>query len=208
MNPVDGGTTGGRGRLGSLPVNADFDTVLAAAQRGDSDAFAALWRMFHPPLYRYLRVVAAPICDDAAAETWFQVARHLPSFSGGKEAFQGWLFTIARHRVIDWKRRLMRRPETLVGLHVVDSPAIESDPAEIFDEKSATDAALALIAVLPPAQAEAVMLRTVAGLSVSMTAKLMNRSPGSVRVLCHRGLRQLAGTTSNHDTPEVVGAVS
>jgi RNA polymerase sigma-70 factor (ECF subfamily) len=54
-----------------------------------------------------------------------------------------------------------------------------------------TEAALALVATLPPDQAEAVMLRSVAGLSVATVAQIMNRPPGTVRVLAHRGLRRL-----------------
>jgi len=170
----------------------DFDSILAEAQQGDGEAFAKIWRAFHPPLHRYLRVVASPICEDAAAETWYQIAKHLRGFRGGESAFQGWLYMIARNRVVDWKRHMVRHPETLVGLTFDESDATCDDPADIFDEKTSTDAALALIAALPVDQAEAVMLRTVSGLSVSMAAEIMGRSPGSVRVLCHRGLRQLA----------------
>jgi RNA polymerase sigma-70 factor (ECF subfamily) len=59
------------------------------------------------------------------------------------------------------------------------------------DEHSATERSLALIARLPPDQGEAVMLRVVAGLSVPVTAEIMGRSPGAIRVLSHRGLRRL-----------------
>ena len=170
----------------------DFDGLLAEAQRGNGEAFSAIWRMFHPPLHRYLRVMAAPVCDDAAAETWYQVAKHLRRFHGDRGAFQGWMFTIARHRIVDWKRRLVRRPETLVGLDVAEAGRYAADPADVFDEHAATDAALALIAALPADQAEAVMLRTVSDLSVATVARIMDRSPGAVRVLCHRGLRHLA----------------
>lgn len=180
------------GNGGGETRNVDFDTLLSMAQKGDSEAFAAIWRAFHPPLNRYLRVVARPICDDACAETWYQVIKHLRTFRGNKDAFQGWLYTIARNRVIDWKRRLARHPETLMGLIVDEAIGVSQDPAEIFDEKVSTEAALARVAALPPDQAEAVMLRAVSGLSVALVAKIMDRSPGSVRVLCHRGLRQLA----------------
>jgi RNA polymerase sigma-70 factor (ECF subfamily) len=50
---------------------------------------------------------------------------------------------------------------------------------------------MALISELAPDQAEAVMLRIVAGMDVGRVAEIMGRTPGSVRVLCHRGLRKL-----------------
>jgi RNA polymerase sigma-70 factor (ECF subfamily) len=48
------------------------------------------------------------------------------------------------------------------------------------------------VAELTPDQAEAVLLRVVGGLSVAETGRIMQRSPGTVRVLCHRALRRLA----------------
>jgi RNA polymerase sigma-70 factor (ECF subfamily) len=49
-----------------------------------------------------------------------------------------------------------------------------------------------LIATLPADQAEAITLRVVAGLDVSRVATIMDKRPGAVRVLAHRGLRRLA----------------
>jgi RNA polymerase sigma-70 factor (ECF subfamily) len=45
---------------------------------------------------------------------------------------------------------------------------------------------------LPPIQAEVIMLRVVAGLDTDAVARLVQRSPGAVRVAAHRGLRRLA----------------
>jgi RNA polymerase sigma-70 factor (ECF subfamily) len=45
---------------------------------------------------------------------------------------------------------------------------------------------------LRPDQAEVVALRVIAGLTVTETAAVVNKSDGAVRVLCHRGLRALA----------------
>jgi RNA polymerase sigma-70 factor (ECF subfamily) len=55
-----------------------------------------------------------------------------------------------------------------------------------------TRAALALVALLPPQQAEAVVLRVVAGLSPAQVGEVLGCSPGAVRVAVHRGLRRLA----------------
>ena len=59
-------------------------------------------------------------------------------------------------------------------------------------EQSDTGWALALIASLPRDQAEAVMLRVVAGLDVATTAQVLGKRPGAVRVATMRGLRRLA----------------
>jgi RNA polymerase sigma-70 factor (ECF subfamily) len=59
-------------------------------------------------------------------------------------------------------------------------------------ERLDTAAALALVGTLPPQQAEAVVLRVVAGLEPKQVAAVLGISPGAVRVAVHRGLRRLA----------------
>ena len=74
---------------------------------------------------------------------------------------------------------------------LAERPATD-DPAEMAIQAMATEHALALIAQLPPDQAEVVVLRVVAGLDVTQVATIMGKRPGAVRVLGHRGLRRLA----------------
>jgi RNA polymerase sigma-70 factor (ECF subfamily) len=63
---------------------------------------------------------------------------------------------------------------------------------------------MALIATLPPDQAEVVMLRVVAGLDVTEVARILGKRPGTVRVLAHRGLRRLAQRLAAGDLPRSV----
>jgi RNA polymerase sigma-70 factor (ECF subfamily) len=180
----------GLSRLSSLTETNEFDDLLRRAKKGDADAFAALWRIFQPGLLRYLRVIAGQAADDLAADTWLQVIRKLTTFEGNDRAFRAWICTIARNRHIDWRRQTARRKESLVEVDVLDRiPSLDDTETPM-----STQSALTLIATLPADQAEAVMLRTVAGLSVSAVAEIMGRPPGTVRVLCHRGLRRLAHT--------------
>jgi RNA polymerase sigma-70 factor (ECF subfamily) len=182
----------------------EFPSQLAAARGGDDAGFAALWRDLQPPLLRYLGVGAAPAAEDLASETWACVAQGLARFDGDETGFRAWVFTIARHRLLDWRRREARartvpRPtEHLSHLGAADDPAADAL------EHVSTDGALALIAQLPADQAEVVMLRAVAGLDVARVAKLLGKRPGAVRVLAHRGLRRLAellAVDSPHDDP-------
>jgi len=168
----------------------DFRGTLQAAQHGDEEAFARLWREFHPGLLRYLRIKASPVAEDLAADIWVRVVRALPAFEGDEQGFRGWLFTTARNRLTDWYRSGERRTDVIEHASLVMLPALSNVEDEAA-EHSATDRAVALIGELPPDQAEAVMLRIVAGMDVARVADIMGRTPGSVRVLCHRGLRKL-----------------
>jgi RNA polymerase sigma-70 factor, ECF subfamily len=168
----------------------ELGRALSAAQKGDETGFAVLWRALHPAVLRYLRVVAGDSADDVASETWLQVARDLHRFTGGIGDFRGWLFRIARHRGIDERRRSGRRNEEPAA--DVDPGVHARDPAVEADEAAATTWALGIIATLPTDQAEAVMLRVIAGLDVATTAKVLGKRPGAVRVAAMRGLRRLA----------------
>ena len=172
--------------------------ALAAAIAGDEAGFAALWRSLQPAVLRYLRVVAADAAEDVASETWLQAARDLHRFDGGPTEFRGWLFRIARHRGIDHRRRAARRPEEPAE-SVVDRGAAAPDAATEVQARSDTDWALSLIASLPQDQAEAVMLRVVAGLDVAATARVLGKRPGAVRVAAMRGLRKLAALPQVQD---------
>jgi RNA polymerase sigma-70 factor (ECF subfamily) len=179
-------------------IGKDFAAVLMAAQQGDEAAFARLWHDGQPALLRYLTVINPDAAEDIAAETWTQVVRGLAKFRGDEQNWRAWLFTTARRRVIDQTRQLMRRPttslETQSDLALAELPALRSpDAADLALANLGTRAALAVVARLPPLQAEVIMLRVVAGLDTETVAQLLGRSPGAIRVAAHRGLHRLAG---------------
>jgi RNA polymerase sigma-70 factor, ECF subfamily len=173
-------------------LGAAFEMTLAAAQAGDQDAFAAIFRDLQPPLLRYLQVTAAGAGDDIAGDTWLQVIGGLARFRGDERAFRAWVFTIARHRAIDVGRSLARRRTLLVRLGETDGRQATPDTADVVLEQLSTRAVLGAIGSLPPDQAEIIMLRVVAGLDAPSVAEIVGKTPGAVRVAAHRGLRRLA----------------
>ena len=190
----------------------DLSAALRAAIDGDEAGFALLWRSLQPAVLRYLRVVCGDAAEDAASETWLQVARDLPGFAGDATAFRVWVFRIARHRGIDDTRRAWRRrEETRETVEVLGTGQAVQDVALDVIEHSGTEWALRLIGSLPADQAEAVMLRVVAGLDVAGTAQVLRKRPGAVRIAAMRGLRRLAAhpqvrerrTAMTHQPPEI-----
>jgi RNA polymerase sigma-70 factor, ECF subfamily len=171
----------------------DLTSAVAAAQGGDSEAFRALYRDTQPRLLRYLRALVGDEAEDVASEAWLQVARDLQDFQGDDDGFRGWVVTIARHRAIDDVRRRGRRPATAPQPveELTDLAAADDTAASALDAVS-TDAAIALIATLPPEQAEAVLLRVVVGLDARSAAEVLGKRPGAVRTAAYRGLRTLA----------------
>ena len=161
-----------------------------------------MWVAFHPALLRYLRVVAGDAAEDVASETWLQAARDLSRFRGDLAGFRVWLFRIGRNRAIDDRRRARRRTEEPYDPVTQDHLATTPDAALEALDRLGTGWALAVVSSLPPDQAEAVMLRVVAGLDVAQTAEVLGKRPGAVRIAAMRGLRRLA----NH--PEVLARMA
>jgi RNA polymerase sigma-70 factor, ECF subfamily len=177
---------------GRFVLGEGFPKVLRAAADGDGAAFAMLWRDTHPPLLRYLRVAAGEAAEDLASEVWLDVARRIAKFKGGEPEFRGWLFTLARRKVIDRHRYEARHPESPIGdIEPLDRAASDDTPSAALEDIS-TSAALALIATLPRDQAEIIVLRVVVGMDATAVAHVVGKSPGAVRVAAYRGLRALS----------------
>ena len=182
-------TTPNAARLGE-----GFDDVMAAAQAGADWAVAVLYRSLQPRLLRFLRAqTQAHDAEDIAAQTWLEIARALPRFAGDEDGFGAFVFTVARRRLADHRRAVRRRPLDLVGDDALLTLAEKGDTEDdALAHLGGEEAARRLAELLPPDQADVVLLRVVAGLSVDQVAELLGRRPGTVRVLQHRALRRLA----------------
>ncbi|WP_341716060.1 RNA polymerase sigma factor [Micromonospora sp. FIMYZ51] len=171
-------------------MTGELSQAVEAAQAGDEEAFRLLYRGLQPGLLRYLTALVGADAEDVASETWLQVARDLPTFTGGE--FRAWVVTIGRNRAMDHLRRQRRRPVLPVPVQELTDLAGDADTAERAGERIGTEAALAMIASLPPREAEAVLLRAVVGLDAETAGRVLGRRAGAVRTAAHRGLRRLA----------------
>ena len=182
-----------------------FEDLLELARRGDEWAISCLFRALQPSLLRYLSRRAPAAAEDLAAEVWLALARGLATFSGPAHELRALLFTIARRRVADYYRARARRPNLVHLDGDTCDPATTEDVAELaIGALSAEQAIDALVSQLPSDQAEVVLLRVVADLSVDAVARVMGRRPGAVRVLQHRALRTLARRFDSAATPTEV----
>lgn len=173
-------------------MTCDFEDRLAAAKAGDESCFVELFRSVQPALLRYLTTLGGSLAEDVAGETWVSVVRGLDRFTGDEAGWRAWVFTIARARLRDAQRRMARSPQVVDAFDSLESRPDGIDVATHVEQIFSTEAALALIRKLPTDQAEAVLLRHVAGLDVARTAKVLGKRSGAVRVAAHRGLRRLS----------------
>jgi len=150
---------------------------------------AEVYRDLAPKVLGYLRAQRAAEPQDLLGEVFLQVARDLPTFRGDDEHLRRWVFTIARHRLVDDRRRRKARPQTSDD-PVPDRPSPDESAAGLDAEL------IAALAELTPDQREVVVLRFVADLPLAAVARITRRRVGAVKALQSRALAQLGDRLS------------
>jgi RNA polymerase sigma-70 factor (ECF subfamily) len=182
-----------------MALGTRFHSVLVAAQAGSEWALEALYSEFQPRLLGYLRPQAPAEAEDLAAEVWIDAAKGLCRFEGDESALGRWLFTIAHRRLVDFRRRSARHREVQLSLQAL---AGNVSGTEVMAEPT-SEATLALLAALPTAYAEIVLLRVIAGFDSGEVAEIVGRKPGTVRVMQKRALERLASHLTESSTAAV-----
>ena len=163
--------------------------LVERARTGDRDAWEALYRRAYPRLLAYaMRRVDADGARDAVSETMARAVANIGRYRpvSGTGGFEGWLFGICRHVVLDAQRAAGRRgygpaPETVS--HV--------DPAEGLVSAEEAEAVRRAFALLSDDDRELLELRVIAGLSAEESAAVLGRRPGAVRMAQSRALSRL-----------------
>jgi RNA polymerase sigma-70 factor (ECF subfamily) len=170
------------------------DAVVAAAKRGDQEAWRTLYREHAGRLVVWLETRSgtdgAVAAEDLAAQTWLTAAEKVADYDGDCDGFGGWLFGIARFTAANALRRSGRRRTEPVA----ETP---SAPAE-GPEETVPDTAWvrSLLAGLSPRERDVVACVDVVGMSVAEAARALGLTPVAVRVARHRGLRRLRRDTA------------
>ena len=171
----------------------DFIPVLRAAQAGEEWAAAALFRDLQPRLIRFLRSQEPRVADDLAAEVWVAIAENIDQFDGDAVGLRAWVFTIARRRLIEYRRRATRRKTDVSEASTFrDLPAPDAPERDALTNLSGQAAVDLISQVLPAEHAEVVLLRVLGDLETADVAAILGRSENWVRVTQHRALRRLA----------------
>lgn len=140
------------------------------------------YRLLAPAVLGYLRGQGVEDPEDLMGEVFFQVSRSIGTFRGDTEDLRRWVFTIARNRAIDDRRRRARRP----AVADAEVPDRATPPVDLVDP-DLVDA----LAVLTPDQREVIGLRFVADLSLDDVAAITDRPVGAVKSMQHRALARL-----------------
>lgn len=173
----------------------DFELVQAMAS-GDSQALEVLYVRHGSSLLVYLlgqlgqRTQAEEVLQDVMLAAW-QAA---PRFRGDSQV-RTWLFSIARHRAANARRRRTLPPAPLDKELVAGDPR----PGDIVERHDRYDAIRRALGQLPEEQRETLELVFFHELSGPEVAQVMGVAPGTVKSRLHRAKAALKQWLSSEE---------
>ena len=160
-------------------VESPEAALVGAVRAGDRDAFARLYESFAPLVHGVLLArVPYDEVSDLVQEVFLVAFRKLGTLRDASR-FGPWVAMIARNRATDFHRR--RRETEELREEVARGAGREAEARE----------ALEVIASLPEAYRETLVLRLVEGMTGPEIAERTGLQPASVRVNLHRGMKLL-----------------
>lgn len=161
-------------------------TWMVEGLNGNAASHAALLRALVPLLRAFYRrrVGDGDAVEDLVQETLIAVHTRRISYDRDRP-FTAWLFAVARHKMIDYFRRMRQicpiddLDDILVSPCFEDAADARMDVERLLDE-------------LPDKQAQVIRKTRIEGESVADTAKQTDYGESDVKVSIHRGLKALA----------------
>jgi RNA polymerase sigma factor (sigma-70 family) len=154
-------------RRASLRADQMSDASLLAGLAGNSpDAVVAFTRRFQAPVFRVAFAVVGDrgFAEDVAQQTLERAWRRAATFNPDRGTVRAWLLTIARNLAIDTVRKMTPVPSDLGDLARLRGPDAD-DPEEQAMRAEAHSRLWAAVRRLPPAQARAVVMAGIYGMS-------------------------------------------
>jgi len=159
------------------------EALIARYALGEARPFNELYRRYELRVWRYLErnVGNRAIADELLQEVWFAVARGAPDYRPSG-SFAGWLFTIARNRMLDM-RRARRIEVSLEELGYEAEPVVSAltaapaaGPVAALVARDEVSAVRAALQELPREQRDAFLLQLEGDFSVEEIAAITGSS--------------------------------
>ncbi|HEV8579246.1 MAG TPA: sigma-70 family RNA polymerase sigma factor [Thermoanaerobaculia bacterium] len=159
------------------------EILLAAAARGDFDAFHAFYERWSGRVFAFARRLSrdASLAEDLTQEVFAAVWTKAGTFQPDRGGAAAWLFTLTRNKLVDhW-----RRSGGNAGSRTLDDPA---SPREDHDLRLLLRQVLACVA---PEQRQAIEMAFFGGLTYEEAAGRLAVPVGTLKSRIRLGLRTM-----------------
>jgi RNA polymerase sigma-70 factor (ECF subfamily) len=192
-----------------MSANPSDGDTLRRMRAGDEAAFTALYHRWQGPIYRFaLRMSGrTSVAEDVTQETFMALLRGGEGFDASRGSLAGYLFGIARHRVL---HRLEReRSYVSIDGEPADPVSSDDDPHVALARRERIERVRDAVLSLPIHYREAVVLCDLHHWSYEEAAAALGCAVGTVRSRLHRGRDLLLGKLrSVADAPRLLGRAS
>jgi RNA polymerase sigma-70 factor (ECF subfamily) len=170
-------------------VSSQTDEELLNLACKEPEAFSELYHRHVESVYRYhlARTGSVQDAEDLTAQTFLSALENLHGYQK-RSPFINWLFGIASHKLADFYRHRKKNLSFETGSGLEEN---NSHIEEIVDHDLRIDDIVRALQSLIPDRREALMLRLFAGLSAREVGQVMGKSEMAVKMLVHRGLKDL-----------------
>lgn len=176
---------------------------VAAAMKGDTEAFSALYERYVTRIYNYIyyRTGNRYEAEDLTSRVFHRALRHIDRYDNRGIPFSAWLYRIAHNLVANWHRDNSRRKEVPLEDYTQHPHRAQAPEASVVDNQELEEL-LAVIRRLPAVRQQLLILKFVEGLSNAEVAVIMMRSEGAIKSLYHRTLMALRDELSKQEHKE------
>jgi RNA polymerase sigma-70 factor (ECF subfamily) len=175
----------------------DAKALALGLQRRDPQLLDRLIEQYQHRLFRYLVYLTASRerAEDFFQETWIRVLERGHQYDG-KSKFEGWLFSIARHLVIDWQRgKRMQSLDSLIdpadGAPMQFADEDEPSPLHLVLSNEEGEAVQTSLARLAAIHREVLLLRFQEDMALGEIAAVLSVPVATVKSRLYRGLADL-----------------
>lgn len=171
-------------------AHAQDEKLVRAVQAGDSDAFGRLYDGYVRKIYDfiYYRTHHRETAEDLTSDVFMKAFAGLRGFDPEHGSFSSWLYRIARNRVIDHYRTAKHAEDIEDVWDVLKSGEDVNRDAET---RELLRAAEKLVAQLPAAQRDVVIMRAWDQLSYAEIAEILGKSEAACKMSFSRAVATL-----------------
>lgn len=170
--------------------------LIERAKKGEASAFGLLYDKYQPQIYRfiYLKVGHREEAEDLTHQVFLKSWGNINEYSFQGFPFSSWLYSIARHQVIDYYRT---KKENLALEDIVELKTENPSYAEAIDSNSDIERVKKAIRRLNPQQQDVIILRFIEDFSLKEAAAILNKTENSIKLLQHRAIKNLKKILNN-----------
>jgi RNA polymerase sigma-70 factor (ECF subfamily) len=183
----------------SMENSQILKNLVEKVQAGQTAAFGEIYNLYFEKVYRFIfyRVSHKELAEDLAEEVFIKIHKKINSVKES-QAFEGWMYQIARNTVIDY----YRSKKTLVSLDDIENTLeYETNIVDSLNLQSHQKILLKFLNQLPPDQQTVIKLKFLENLDNPEIAAILKKSEGAIRVIQHRALTQLQNLAKGLEKP-------